>query len=66
MEPAAREFFRIDELTGEIFPLAVFNRETKDNYIFDVEARDSAPSSLPGTDGPNRGRQRVGIRAPLV
>uniref|UniRef100_A0A914S2L8 Cadherin domain-containing protein n=1 Tax=Parascaris equorum TaxID=6256 RepID=A0A914S2L8_PAREQ len=47
--------FRIDELSGGIFPLETFDREKNDSFILDVEARDSAPSSLPGAVGPNKG-----------
>ncbi|CAD6190829.1 unnamed protein product [Caenorhabditis auriculariae] len=49
------QYFRIDELSGEIFPNEKFDREETDMYIVTVEARDSSPSSLPGTKGPNRG-----------
>ncbi|KAL3113055.1 hypothetical protein niasHT_013520 [Heterodera trifolii] len=45
----ATHLFRIDEISGAIFPLEKFDRERTDSFIFDVEARDSAPSSLPGT-----------------
>ncbi|KAI3422308.1 Hmr-1p [Globodera pallida] len=45
----ATSLFRIDEISGAIFPLEKFDRERTDSFIFDVEARDSAPSSLPGT-----------------
>ncbi|EJW73117.1 hypothetical protein WUBG_15974 [Wuchereria bancrofti] len=51
----AARLFRIDELTGGIFPLEIFDREKNDSFIFDVEARDNVPSSLPGTLGPNKG-----------
>lgn len=51
----AAQLFRIDELTGGIFPLEIFDREKNDSFIFDVEARDSVPSSLPGASGPNKG-----------
>lgn len=51
----AARLFRIDELTGGIFPLEIFDREKNDSFIFDVEAHDSVPSSLPGASGPNSG-----------
>lgn len=51
----AARMFRIDELTGGIFPLETFDREKNDSFILDVKARDSAPSSLPGAIGPNKG-----------
>ena len=49
LDLAASKYFRIDEVSGEIYPLATFDRELNDSFIFDVEARDSMPSSLPGT-----------------
>lgn len=61
MDQEAKNLFRIDEVTGEIFPLTSFDRETKDTYIFDVEASDSSPSSLPGTEGPNKDLVKIHI-----
>jgi hypothetical protein len=60
---AASRLFRIDEISGAIFPLDKFDREQNDSFIFDVEARDSAPSSLPGTKrgAPNRDLVKVQI-----
>lgn len=52
---SAARLFRIDELSGGIYPLEMFDREKNDSFIFDVEARDSMDSSLPGATGPNRG-----------
>ena len=49
------QFFRIDEYNGMIYPNMKYDREKNDSFIFDVEARDSADSSLPGIHGPNRG-----------
>jgi hypothetical protein len=59
----ASSLFRIDEISGAIFPLEKFDREQTDSFIFDVEARDSAPSSLPGTKrgAPNRDLVKVQI-----
>ncbi|VBB34596.1 unnamed protein product [Acanthocheilonema viteae] len=57
----AGRLFRIDEINGGIFPVEIFDREKNDSFIFDVEARDSAPSSLPGTSGPNRDIVKVQI-----
>uniref|UniRef100_A0A1I8EET0 Cadherin domain-containing protein n=1 Tax=Wuchereria bancrofti TaxID=6293 RepID=A0A1I8EET0_WUCBA len=57
----AARLFRIDELTGGIFPLEIFDREKNDSFIFDVEARDNVPSSLPGTLGPNKDIVKVQI-----
>ncbi|KAK0427455.1 hypothetical protein QR680_010234 [Steinernema hermaphroditum] len=54
-------FFRIDEISGGIFPLEKFDRETTDTFILDVEARDSMPSSLPGAEGPNTDIVKVQI-----
>ena len=64
--------FRIDELTGEIFPnekygvtltrflktlnFFRFDREKVDMYILTVEASDRSVSALPGANGPNKGR----------
>uniref|UniRef100_A0A158QXR6 DE-cadherin (inferred by orthology to a D. melanogaster protein) n=1 Tax=Nippostrongylus brasiliensis TaxID=27835 RepID=A0A158QXR6_NIPBR len=53
--------FRIDELTGEIWPSAKFDREQKDMYILTVEARDNSPSALPGAIGPNKDNVKVQI-----
>uniref|UniRef100_A0A915AWG2 Cadherin domain-containing protein n=1 Tax=Parascaris univalens TaxID=6257 RepID=A0A915AWG2_PARUN len=57
----AARMFRIDELSGGIFPLEKFDREKNDSFILDVEARDSAPSSLPGAVGPNKDIVKVQI-----
>lgn len=55
-DPEGAKLFRIDELSGEIWPNAKFDREQKDMYILTVEARDNLPSALPGAVGPNKGR----------
>ncbi|VDN05957.1 unnamed protein product [Thelazia callipaeda] len=60
-ETGAARLFRINEITGGIFPLEIFDREKNDSFIFDVEARDSAPSSLPGASGPNKDIVKVQI-----
>ncbi|VDM57913.1 unnamed protein product [Angiostrongylus costaricensis] len=57
----AARLFRIDELTGEIWPNAKFDREEKDMYILTVEARDNSPSALPGASGPNKDNVKVQI-----
>ena len=57
-DPAGPQLFRIDEVTGEIFPNAKFDRERRDMYILTVEARDNLPSALPGVKGPNKGKNR--------
>ena len=55
------KYFRIDEITGGIFPLDKFDREEQDSFIFDVEAMDSMPSSLPGATGNNKDIVKVQI-----
>ncbi|EGT50929.1 hypothetical protein CAEBREN_30886, partial [Caenorhabditis brenneri] len=50
--------FRIDELTGEIFPNEKFDREKVDMYILTVEASDRSVSALPGANGPNKGEAK--------
>ncbi|CAJ0575569.1 unnamed protein product, partial [Mesorhabditis spiculigera] len=60
-DASASRLFRIDEVTGEVFPNAKFDREQKDMYILTVEARDNAPSSLPGVSGPNKDNVKVQI-----
>lgn len=52
---SASKYFRIDELNGGIFPIKKFDHEKINSFIFDVEASDSLPSSLPYTKGPNKG-----------
>ncbi|CAJ0930369.1 unnamed protein product, partial [Mesorhabditis belari] len=61
VDPIASRLFRIDEVTGEIFPNSKFDREQKDMYILTIEARDNAPSSLPGVHGPNKDNVKVQI-----
>ncbi|PIC54303.1 hypothetical protein B9Z55_003605 [Caenorhabditis nigoni] len=53
--------FRIDELTGEIFPNEKFDREKVDMYILTVEASDRSVSALPGANGPNKDNVKVQI-----
>uniref|UniRef100_A0A915Q7Z5 Cadherin domain-containing protein n=1 Tax=Setaria digitata TaxID=48799 RepID=A0A915Q7Z5_9BILA len=60
-DTGAARLFRINEVTGGIFPLEIFDREKNDSFIFDVEARDSLPSSLPGSSGPNKDIVKVQI-----
>ncbi|KAJ1353466.1 Cadherin- hmr-1 [Parelaphostrongylus tenuis] len=60
-DPQAARLFRIDELTGEIWPNAKFDREEKDMYLLTVEARDNSPSALPGASGPNKDNVKVQI-----
>uniref|UniRef100_A0A0N4VH37 Cadherin egf lag seven-pass g-type receptor n=1 Tax=Enterobius vermicularis TaxID=51028 RepID=A0A0N4VH37_ENTVE len=56
-----QRLFRIEETTGKIYPTATYDREKNDTFIFDVEARDSLQSSLPGIKGPNRDIVKVQI-----
>ncbi|EPB72826.1 cadherin domain protein [Ancylostoma ceylanicum] len=60
-DDSGAHLFRIDELTGEIWPNAKFDREQKDMYILTVEARDNLPSALPGATGPNKDNVKVQI-----
>lgn len=57
----ASQYFRIDELTGGIFPLREFDHEKTESYIFDVEASDSMATCLPGSNQPNKGLQQMSI-----
>lgn len=54
-----KDFFEINEHTGEIFTKVTFDREKKQAYALEVAARDGAPSSRRHSDGkPNRGQSR--------
>uniref|UniRef100_A0A7E4VRE3 Secreted protein n=2 Tax=Panagrellus redivivus TaxID=6233 RepID=A0A7E4VRE3_PANRE len=57
----AWKHFRVDEITGGIYPLDKFDREAQDSFIFDVEAMDGMPSSLPGATGNNKDIVKVQI-----
>uniref|UniRef100_A0A1I7SAF6 Cadherin domain-containing protein n=1 Tax=Bursaphelenchus xylophilus TaxID=6326 RepID=A0A1I7SAF6_BURXY len=57
----AKQKFRIDEITGAIYPIIKFDREKRNTYIFDVEARDNMNSSLPGIYGPNKDFVKIHI-----
>lgn len=51
-----KEFFEINETTGEISTKVVFDREKQGAYALEVEARDGAPSARPNGDNkPNSG-----------
>lgn len=52
----------MNEQTGEIWARAKFDREKNDSFILEVEARDSAPSSLPGATGPNTDIVKIQIQ----
>uniref|UniRef100_A0A0N4ZYG1 Cadherin domain-containing protein n=1 Tax=Parastrongyloides trichosuri TaxID=131310 RepID=A0A0N4ZYG1_PARTI len=54
-------YFRIDEFSGEIYPLIKFDREANESFILDVEASDGMDSSLPGSTGPNKDIVKVQI-----
>lgn len=52
-----KDYFEINEQTGEIFTKIVFDREKQAAYALEVEARDGAPSARPNSNGlPNTGR----------
>nr|XP_027213140.1 neural-cadherin-like [Penaeus vannamei] len=51
-----KDFFEIRERTGEIFTRVEFDREEKQAYALEVEARDGAASARPNANGrPNTG-----------
>lgn len=53
-----KDFFEINEQTGEIFTKIVFDREKQAAYALEVEARDGAPSARPNSNGlPNTGKK---------
>lgn len=52
-----KDYFEINEFTGEIFTKIVFDREKYAAYALAIEARDSAPSARPNSNGqPNTGK----------
>ena len=52
-----KDYFEINEQTGEIFTKVVFDREKQAAYALEVEAHDGAPSARPNSNGlPNTGR----------
>ena len=52
-----KDYFEINEQTGEIFTKVVFDREKQAAYALEVEAHDGAPSARPNSNGlPNSGR----------
>ncbi|CAI5439270.1 unnamed protein product [Caenorhabditis angaria] len=55
------KLFRIEELTGKIWPNEKFDRESQDMYVLTVEVRDNSQSALPGTKGPNKDNVKVQI-----
>ena len=51
-----KDYFEVNEFTGEIFTKYVFDREKQGAYALAIEARDSAPSARPNSNGqPNTG-----------
>lgn len=53
-----KDFFEINQETGEIFTKVVFDREKQGAYALEVEARDSADSARPNSEkGPNSGKR---------
>ncbi|XP_059351786.1 neural-cadherin-like [Daphnia carinata] len=59
-----KDYFEINEQTGEIFTKIVFDREKQAAYALEVEARDGAPSARPNSNGlPNTVTKfiRIGI-----
>jgi hypothetical protein len=56
-----KDYFEINEQTGEIFTKVVFDREKQAAYALEVEARDGAPSARPNSNGlPNTGNAICG------
>lgn len=54
-----KDFFEINEETGEIYTKVIFDREKQGAYALEVEARDSADSARPNSEkGPNSGKSR--------
>lgn len=56
-----KEFFQIDEQTGNITTLVSFDREERDTYNVKVIAKDNSPSALYKTGKPNQGQQVFSI-----
>lgn len=55
-----KDYFEINQQTGEVFTKVVFDREKQGAYALEVEARDGAPSARPNSDNhPNSGRTRI-------
>lgn len=56
-----KEFFDIDEQTGNITTKVEFDREARDTYNVKVIAKDNSPSALYKTGKPNQGQQVFAI-----
>jgi len=46
-----QKYFKIDSRTGEVATKVVFDRESKNAYALEIEARDGAPSARPNSGG---------------
>ena len=58
--------FKIDPTTGVITSLIEFDRETKASYVFQVLAKDGAPSDIPALGGePNSGNKLKTLVKPV-
>lgn len=52
-----KDFFEINQQSGEVFTKVVFDREKQGAYALEVEARDGAPSARPNSNNqPNSGK----------
>lgn len=55
-----KDYFEINQQTGEVFTKIVFDREKQGAYALEVEARDGAPSARPNSNGlPNSGESII-------
>lgn len=62
-----KDYFEINEHTGEIYTKHVFDREKQAAYALEVEARDGAPSARPNSNGqPNTGSLLLCFLLPSV
>lgn len=51
-----KDYFEINQQSGEVFTKIVFDREKQGAYALEVEARDGAPSARPNSNNqPNSG-----------
>lgn len=57
-----KDYFEINQQTGEVFTKVVFDREKQGAYALEVEARDGAPSARPNSDDqPNSGEFPINV-----
>lgn len=55
-----KDFFEINQQSGEVFTKVVFDREKQGAYALEVEARDGAPSARPNSNNqPNSGKSII-------